>query len=113
MQTFAKLSLALKFAPHLEVDYQQLLEPHREDDRKDTSLYTVMNIIQENLICSNNITGVNKETGRRFTSREITSLLKDYDINAGLFDLAERIVFVFCIIALINNQNSFQFEIVL
>lgn len=91
MRTFAKLSLPLKFAPHLEVDSQQLLEPHREDDRKDTSLYTVLNIIQENLIRSNNITGVNKETGRRFTSREITSLSKDYDINAGLFDLAERI----------------------
>ena len=50
-----------------------------------------MNVIQENLIRSNNITGVNKETGRRFSSREITSISKDYDINVGLFDLAERI----------------------
>ena len=91
METFAKLSAPLKFAPHLEVDSQQLLEPHREDDRKDTSLYTVMNIIQENLIRSNNITGVNKETGRRFSSREVTSLSKGYDINTSLFDLAERI----------------------
>ena len=58
---------------------------------QDTSLYTVLNIIQENLIRANNITGVNKETGRKFTSREITSISKDYEINVGLFDLAERI----------------------
>jgi len=91
MQTYAKLAVPLKFAPHLEVDYKQLLIPHREEDMRDTSLYTVLNIIQENLIRANNITGVNKETGRRFTSREITSISKDYEINVGLFDLAERI----------------------
>lgn len=91
METFAKLSVPLKFASHLEVDSKQLLAPQRDEDRKDTSLYTVMNVIQENLIRSNNIVGSNKETGRRFTSREITSIQKDYEINAGLFDLAERI----------------------
>ena len=91
METYAKLSLPLKFAAHLEVDSKQLLVPHREEDMQDTSLYTVLNILQENLIRANNITGVNKETGRRFTSREITSISKDYEINVGLFDLAERI----------------------
>ncbi len=35
-----------------------------------------------------NIVGVNKDTGRCFTSRKITSLSKDYKINVGLFDLA-------------------------
>ena len=91
MQTYAKLAVPLKFAPHLEVDSKQLLVPHRDEDMRDTSLYTVLNIIQENLIRANNISGVNKETGRRFTSREITSISKDYEINVGLFDLAERI----------------------
>lgn len=91
METFARLSIPLKFAPHLEIDSKQLLNPHREEDRKDTSLYTVLNIIQENLIRSHNISGVNKETGRRFNSREITSITKDNEINSGLFDLAERI----------------------
>ncbi|RLA59617.1 MAG: hypothetical protein DRQ78_10425, partial [Epsilonproteobacteria bacterium] len=91
MKTYAKLSVPLKFAPHLEVDSKQLLQPHRDEDRRDTSLYTVMNILQENLIRSNNITGVNRETGRKFSSREITSLSKDYEINTGLFNLAERI----------------------
>jgi len=91
MHTFAKLAVPLKFAPHLEVNSKQLLVPHRAEDMKDTSLYTVLNILQENLIRANNITGVNKETGRHFTSREITSISKDYEINVGLFDLAERI----------------------
>jgi len=91
MQTFAKLSVPLKFAPHLDIDSAQLLKPHRDEDREDTSLYTVLNVIQENLIRSPRITGINRNTGRRFRSRKITSLTKDYEINAGLFDLAERI----------------------
>ncbi len=91
METYAKLAVPLKFAPHLDIDSKQLLEPHRDEDRKDTSLYTVMNVIQENLIRSNNISGINKDTGRRFSSREITSISKDYEINVGLFELAERI----------------------
>lgn len=91
MENYAKLSVPLKFASHLEIDSKQLLESHRDEDRKDTSLYTIMNVIQENLIRANNIVGVNKNTGRRFTSRKITSLLKDHEINVGLFDLAEGI----------------------
>lgn len=91
METFARLSIPLKFAPHLEVDSKQLLIPQREEDMKDTSIYTILNVIQENLIRSNDVTGVNTQTGRRFTSKEITSLSKDYDINVGLFNLAERI----------------------
>lgn len=91
MQTFARLALPLKFPAHLEVDYNQLLVPQRAEDMKDTSIYTILNVIQENLIRSNDVVGINKETGRRFTSKEITSLKKDYDINVGLFNLAERI----------------------
>lgn len=53
METFAKLAVSLKFAPHLEVDSKQLLNPHRDEDRKDTSIYTVMNILQENLCQTN------------------------------------------------------------
>jgi len=91
METFARLSVPLKFAPHLEVESKQLLVPQRAEDMEDTSIYTILNIIQENLIRSNNVVGINKETGRRFSSKEITSLKKDYDINVGLFNLAEKI----------------------
>jgi hypothetical protein len=49
-----------------------------------------MNVIQENLL-RGNVSGINKETGRRFTSKEITSIGKDVEVNQGLWDIAERI----------------------
>lgn len=88
-EAFAKSSISLRFPKHLEVDYKDLLIPHRDEDDKD-DLYTTLNVIQENLL-SGNVSGINKETGRRFTSREITSIGKDKDINQGLWDIAERI----------------------
>ncbi len=88
-QAFAKASIPLRFEDHLDVDLNELLIPHREEDEKD-DLYTTLNVIQENLL-RGNISGVNKETGRRFTSREITSIGKDVDVNQGLWNIAERI----------------------
>ncbi len=87
--SFAKSALPLRFYEHLEVDHNDLLVPHRiEDEHND--LYTVLNVIQENML-RGNISGRNKETGRRFTSREITSIGKDVDVNQGLWNIAERI----------------------
>lgn len=92
MDIFAKLSAPLRFESHLDIDYKKLLIPRIEADKKDTSLYTVMNIIQNNLLKPDSITGVNTDTGRNFsTSREITSLSKDYEINSKLWNLTERI----------------------
>ena len=50
----------------------------------------MQDVIQENLL-RGNISGQNKETGRRFTSKEITSISKDVDVNQGLWNIAERI----------------------
>ena len=91
MKTFAKLAIPLRFEAHLEVDPQSILIPQREADMKDHSLYTVLNILQEHLTTSNNISGVNKNTGRKFTSGAITSIKKDYEINIGIWDLAEKL----------------------
>lgn len=88
-ESFAKSSISLRFEEHLEVDYQDLLIPHREADHKD-DLYTTLNIIQENLV-RGNISGINKESGRRFTSREVKSISKDVSLNKGIWDIAERI----------------------
>jgi len=88
-ESFARSSLPLRFEKYLEVDYKDLLIPHRDEDTKD-DLYTTLNVIQENLL-RGNIPGVNNTTGRRFTSREITSIGKDVDVNQGLWDIAERI----------------------
>ena len=91
-ETFAKLSIPLRFEKHLEVNHTDLLIPHRDEDTKD-DLYTVLNVIQENLL-RGNISGTNKDTGRAFTSREITSIGKDVEVNQGLWDIAERIAFI-------------------
>ncbi|HIP19020.1 MAG TPA: DUF932 domain-containing protein [Sulfurovum sp.] len=88
-RSFAKAAIPLRFEKHLEVDYNDLLLPHRKEDEHD-DLYTVLNVIQENLL-RGNVSGQNKETGRRFTSREITSIAKDVDVNQGLWNIAERI----------------------
>lgn len=90
MKTFAKLAIPLRFESHLEIDPQSILVPQREADSKDHSLYTVLNIVQEHLT-TNSISGVNKNTGRRFTSGAITSLKKDYEINVAIWDLAEKL----------------------
>ena len=73
----------------MEVNHKDLLIPHREEDYRD-DLYTVLNIIQENLI-RGNVSGVNKESGRRFTSKEIKSITTDTQVNKGVWELAERI----------------------
>jgi len=88
-ESFAKSSIPLRFEEHLEINHIDLLTPHREEDRND-DLYTVLNVIQENLL-RGNISGINKETGRRFTTKEVTSISRDVDINQGLWDIAERI----------------------
>ncbi len=88
-ESFARSAIPLRFDKKLKVDYNDLLVPHREEDER-CDLYTTLNVIQENLL-RGNISGVNRETGRRFTSREITSIGKDVDVNQGLWDIAERI----------------------
>lgn len=90
--SFARSSTPLRFEKHLEIDYDDLLVPHRDEDTKD-DLYTVMNVIQENLL-RGNISGVNKDTGRKFTSKEIKSIGKDVEVNQGLWDIAERIAII-------------------
>jgi hypothetical protein len=88
-EAFAKAAIPLRFEEHLQVDPIDLLLPHRVEDEQD-DLYTVLNVIQENLL-RGNVSGLNKETGRRFTSKEITSIAKDVEVNQGLWDIAERI----------------------
>ena len=88
-ESFARSSIPLRFEKHLQIDHTDLLVPHREED-ENSSLYTTLNVIQENLL-RGNITGHNKNSGRRFTSREITSISKDVEVNQGLWDIAERI----------------------
>ena len=91
-ESFAKLSVPLRFEEHLEINHTDLLTPLRDEDYKD-DLYTTLNVIQENLI-RGNISGINKESGRRFTSKEIKAISADTHINKGLWDIAEKIAFI-------------------
>lgn len=89
-EAFLQSALPLRYSENLALDDpNELLIPLRNEDTKD-DLYTTLNILQENLL-SSNIKGYNKDTGRRFTSKEITSISKDVEINKGLWDIAERI----------------------
>ena len=89
-EAFLKNALPLRFENHLKLDNpNELLTPLRAEDKKD-DLYTVLNILQENFL-SSKVSGYNKETNRRFTSKQITSISKDVEINKGLWDIAERI----------------------
>lgn len=89
-ESFLQSALHLRFENHLELDNpNELLTPLRVEDKND-DLYTVLNILQENFL-SSKVSGYNKETNRRFTSKQITSISKDVEINKGLWDIAERI----------------------
>uniref|UniRef100_UPI004047D0C8 DUF932 domain-containing protein n=1 Tax=Aliarcobacter sp. TaxID=2321116 RepID=UPI004047D0C8 len=89
-ESFLQSALPLRFENHLELDNpNELLKPLRTEDKKD-DLYTVLNILQENFL-SSKVSGYNKETKRRFTSKQITSISKDVEINKGLWDIAEKI----------------------
>ena len=89
-ESFLQSALPLRFENHLELDNpNELLTPLRAEDKND-DLYTVLNILQENFL-SSKVSGYNKETKRRFTSKQITSISKDVEINKGLWEIAERI----------------------
>jgi len=89
-ESFLQSAIPLRFENHLELDNpNELLKPLRIEDKRD-DLYTVLNILQENFL-SSKVSGYNKETNRRFTSKQITSISKDVEINKGLWDIAERI----------------------
>jgi hypothetical protein len=88
-ESFAKSSIPLRFESYLEINHNDLLIPHRQQDEKD-DLYTTLNVIQENLL-RGNISGINKDTKRRFTSKHISSISKDVEVNKGIWDIAERI----------------------
>lgn len=89
-EAFLQSALPLRYSENLALDNpNELLIPLRDEDTKD-DLYTTLNVLQENLL-SSKISGYNKDTGRRFSSKAITSIAKDVEINKGLWDIAERI----------------------
>jgi len=90
-EAFMQSALPLRFDSHLKLDNpNDLLSPLRESDIGKDDIYTTLNLLQEHLL-SSKITGYNKNTKRKFTSREVKSISKDIEINKGLWEIAERI----------------------
>lgn len=71
------------------VDTSDLLNPHRVEDEKN-DMWTLYNVLQENLI-RGGVKGVNKNTGRNFTSKAIKSIDNDLSINKQLWELTDRL----------------------
>jgi hypothetical protein len=70
------------------IEPDQLLTPRRAGDRS-PDLWRTFNRIQENAI-KGGLSAVDRETGRRSTSREVRSIDGDVKLNKALFLLAEQ-----------------------
>lgn len=93
-EAFLESALPLRFPEHLELDNPtELLSPIRESDFGKDDIYTTLNLLQEHFL-SSKISGYNKESGRRFSTKPITSISKDTEINKGLWDIAEKIAMI-------------------
>lgn len=81
----AKVGSKLKHKDEYEVNTFELLEPRRYEDRKE-DLWTVYNVIQENLMLGDyTIKGAN---GKWRKARAVNSPMSNVEINTKLFNLA-------------------------
>ncbi len=88
--SFAKAAAAIRFdLDAVKVDYDSMLTAKRKADTGD-DLWRVFNRIEE-LSIHGGISGHNKETLRRFTSKPIRSIDSTIDINQKLFGLVDKI----------------------
>ena len=87
---FSKSALALKYDTDLQpapITETQLLRAHRSED-SGTDLWTTLNKVQENLI-RGGLRG-RSATGKRMTTREVTSIDQSVKLNRALWVLAEE-----------------------
>lgn len=86
---FAAAALPLKYdddaAP---IDASRLLSPHRAADTQDSSLWTTLNVVQENLIRGGQMG--RSASGKRASTREVRGIDGNVRINRGLWILAEE-----------------------
>lgn len=88
-EAFAEAALTLKYddQEHAPITAGQLLQAKRWDDKKD-DLWTTFNRVQENLI-RGGVRG-RTATGKRTTTREVTSIDNNVKLNKALWMLSER-----------------------
>lgn len=85
---FARSALPLRFEEGSGIQPEQLLAPKRMGDRK-PDLFTVFNVVQENIIRGGLNAGRTKR-GVRQTTRGITSVDRDLKLNRSLWTLASE-----------------------
>jgi hypothetical protein len=86
---FARSSLTAHYGENVStIRPEVLLMPRRYQEDKKTDLWTTFNVIQENSI-KGGLRSVNRTTGRRSTTRAVTSVDKDVKLNRALWQLAE------------------------
>jgi hypothetical protein len=89
---FARKALGLRFKEDKQgVSVEDILKPRRNEDAGD-SLWRTFNILQENLIKGGTFSYVTKNNTTR-ASRAITNIDLEYEINTGLWNLAEEYLY--------------------
>lgn len=88
MANFATKALMLKYPENAPIRADSLIKARRQADTG-TDLWSVLNVVQENLIAGG-LRGV-ASTGRRITTRPVRSIAKDITLNRAVWDLAESI----------------------
>lgn len=86
---FAKEALALRYGDGpCPIEAKDLLIPRRYLDENKNNIWTVFNIVQENLM-KGGIQGWS-ENNRRTSTREIKGIAQNVNVNRKLWDLAEK-----------------------
>jgi hypothetical protein len=80
---FAKKTIAMHWGEKSVIEPEQLLLPRRPEDEKN-DLFTVYNVIQENVI-KGGVEYRHNESIRH--TRKITGVGTDYKVNSGLWDI--------------------------
>lgn len=87
---FAESAMLLKYKPEEKpFNPQNLLQPRRWFD-KENDVFTVMNVVQENLI-RGGIRYRDPQTRRRNSTRSVSSVSEDIRLNTALWTLTEKL----------------------
>ena len=85
---YASAAKDIRFSNDYFINAYDLLKPRRKEDEKD-DLWSVFNRVEENCI-RGGIKGKNIYSNRNFTSKPITSIDKQLEINEKLFELTDK-----------------------
>lgn len=88
-EIFARAAIGLKYEEEKNpINAEQLLIPHRWEDRENKSIWNNFNVIQENLIKGGQ-SGITSN-GRRTTTRPVNSIDNNVKLNKALWILADE-----------------------